>query len=161
MRTTLLASALALLPAFAAVAACPSDEAVERLALGIVVDATIVEQKDFDNPVFKGSWGASDEDLMAKADETFRELHKQGKPFFSLVFSSSNHDPFEFPDNRIELFEQPKQTRNNAAKYADYAIGEFFKKARNSEYWKDTLFLVIADHDSRVSGARASASGSK
>ena len=114
---------------------------------------TIVEQKDFTNPVFKGSWGASDEDLMAKADETFRELHKQGKPFFSLVFSSSNHDPFEFPDNRIALYEQPKQTRNNAAKYADYAIGEFFKKARNSEYWKDTLFLVIADHDSRVSGA--------
>ncbi|WP_421261916.1 LTA synthase family protein [Aeromonas jandaei] len=114
---------------------------------------TIVEQKDFTNPVFKGSWGASDEDLMAKADETFRELHKQGKPFFSLVFSSSNHDPFEFPDNRIALYEQPKQTRNNAAKYADYAVGEFFKKARNSEYWKDTLFLVIADHDSRVSGA--------
>ncbi|MGL5504081.1 MAG: LTA synthase family protein, partial [Aeromonas veronii] len=114
---------------------------------------TIVEQKDFDNPVFKGSWGASDEDLMAKADETFKALHKEGKPFFSLVFSSSNHDPFEFPDNRIELFEQPKQTRNNAAKYADYAIGEFFKRAKQSEYWKDTLFLVIADHDSRVGGA--------
>ncbi|MCX9132691.1 LTA synthase family protein [Aeromonas veronii] len=114
---------------------------------------TIVEQKDFDNPVFKGSWGASDEDLMAKADETFKALHKEGKPFFSLVFSSSNHDPFEFPDNRIELFEQPKETRNNAAKYADYAIGEFFKRAKQSEYWKDTLFLVIADHDSRVSGA--------
>ncbi|PKQ82242.1 hypothetical protein CJP16_02515 [Aeromonas sobria] len=114
---------------------------------------TIVEQKDFDNPVFEGSWGASDEDLMAKADETFKALHKEGKPFFSLVFSSSNHDPFEFPDNRIELFEQPKQTRNNAAKYADYAIGEFFKKAKQSEYWKDTLFLVIADHDSRVGGS--------
>ena len=114
---------------------------------------TIVEQKDFKQPVFEGSWGASDEDLMAKADETFKALHKQGKPFFSLVFSSSNHDPFEFPDNRIELFEQPKQTRNNAAKYADYAIGEFFKKAKQSEYWKDTLFLVIADHDSRVGGA--------
>ncbi|EKB24640.1 LTA synthase family protein [Aeromonas veronii] len=114
---------------------------------------TIIEQKDFDNPVFKGSWGASDEDLMAKADDTFNALHKEGKPFFSLVFSSSNHDPFEFPDNRIELFEQPKQTRNNAAKYADYAIGEFFKKAKQSEYWKDTLFLVIADHDSRVGGA--------
>lgn len=113
---------------------------------------TIVEQKDFANPVFKGSWGASDEDLMAKADQTFRALHQEGKPFFSLVFSSSNHDPFEFPDNRIELFEQPKQTRNNAAKYADYAIGEFFKRAKQSAYWQDTLFLVIADHDSRVGG---------
>ncbi|HDX8367342.1 LTA synthase family protein [Aeromonas dhakensis] len=114
---------------------------------------TIVEQKDFKNPVFEGSWGASDEDLMAKADQTFQALHKQGKPFFSLVFSSSNHDPFEFPDDRIALYEQPKQTRNNAAKYADYAIGEFFKKAKRSDYWQDTLFLVIADHDSRVSGA--------
>ena len=114
---------------------------------------TIVEQKDFKNPVFEGSWGASDEDLMAKADETFVALHKEGKPFFSLVFSSSNHDPFEFPDNRIALYEQPKQTRNNAAKYADYAVGEFFKKARASDYWQDTLFLVIADHDSRVGGA--------
>ncbi|MFQ2615941.1 LTA synthase family protein [Aeromonas caviae] len=114
---------------------------------------TIVEQKDFKNPVFEGSWGASDEDLMDKANETFAALHKEGKPFFSLVFSSSNHDPFEFPDNRIALYEQPKQTRNNAAKYADYAVGEFFKKARASDYWQDTLFLVIADHDSRVGGA--------
>lgn len=113
----------------------------------------IVEQKDFENPVFEGSWGASDEDLMAKADETFRALSKEGRPFFSLVFSSSNHDPFEFPDDRIAPYEQPKQTRNNAAKYADYAVGEFFKKARQSDYWKDTLFLVIADHDSRVGGA--------
>ncbi|UBO73680.1 LTA synthase family protein [Aeromonas rivuli] len=113
----------------------------------------IVEQKDFLNPVFEGSWGASDEDLMAKANDTFEALHKEGKPFFSLVFSSSNHDPFEFPDNRIELFELPKATRNNAAKYADYAIGEFFKRAKQSDYWKDTLFLIIADHDSRVGGA--------
>jgi phosphoglycerol transferase MdoB-like AlkP superfamily enzyme len=41
---------------------------------------TIVEQKDFKNPVFEGSWGASDEDLMAKANETFAALHKEGKP---------------------------------------------------------------------------------
>ncbi|WDS35739.1 LTA synthase family protein [Pseudoxanthomonas sp.] len=112
----------------------------------------IIDQKAFDKPAFTGSWGVSDEDLFARADTEFNKLHAQGKPFFGLVFSSSNHDPFEFPDGRIDLYEQPKQTRNNAAKYADYAIGEFFKKAMASPYWNDTVFLVVADHDSRVFG---------
>jgi phosphoglycerol transferase MdoB-like AlkP superfamily enzyme len=112
----------------------------------------IVEQKDYKNPVFVSSWGVSDEDLLNKTHEQLLAHHKTGKPFFTLAFSSSNHAPFEFPDGRIELYEQPKGTDNNAVKYADYAIGEFFKKAQQSEYWKDTVFLIVADHDIRVRG---------
>lgn len=112
----------------------------------------IVEQKDYKNPVFVGSWGVSDEDLLNKTHDQILAHHKAGKPFFTLAFSSSNHAPFEFPDGRIELYEQPKATENNAVKYADYAIGEFFKKAQQSPYWKDTVFLVVADHDIRVRG---------
>ena len=100
----------------------------------------VIEQKDYVAPRFTGSWGVSDEDLFARADEEFSRLHDAGTPFFSLVFSSSNHDPFEFPDGRIELYEQPKQTRNNAAKYADHALGEFFRRAMVSDYWNDTVF---------------------
>lgn len=114
---------------------------------------TIIDQQDYQNPKFTATWGVSDEDLFDKANETFSKLHDEGKPFFSLVFSSSNHDPFEFPDGKIELYEQPKATRNNSAKYADYAVGHFFELAKKSNYWNDTIFLVIADHDSRVAGA--------
>lgn len=113
----------------------------------------IVDQKDYKNPVFVSSWGVSDEDLLNKTHEQLLAHHKAGKPFFTLAFSSSNHSPFEFPDGRIELYEQPKSTDNNAVKYADYAIGEFFKKAQNSPYWQDTVFLIVADHDIRVRGA--------
>ncbi|WP_410681385.1 LTA synthase family protein [Avibacterium paragallinarum] len=113
----------------------------------------IIDQSEYKEPKFTGTWGVSDEDLFDKANAEFTELHRTGQPFFSLVFTSSNHDPFEFPDGKIDLYEQPKQTRNNAAKYADHALGHFFQLAKNSDYWKDTVFLVIADHDSRVGGA--------
>ncbi|MDO9281203.1 MAG: LTA synthase family protein [Methylotenera sp.] len=112
----------------------------------------IVDQKDYINPVFEASWGVSDEDLLNKTHEQLLAHHKTGKPFYTLAFSSSNHAPFEFPDGRIALYEQPKATDNNAVKYADYAIGEFFKKAQQSPYWKDTVFLIVADHDIRVRG---------
>lgn len=113
----------------------------------------VIEQKDFEDPEFVASWGVSDEDLLNRAHEEFLARHSQGQPFFALVFSSTNHDPFDFPEGRIELYDQPMQTRNNAAKYADYAIGRFFEQAEKSPYWKDTVFLVVADHDSRVTGA--------
>lgn len=107
----------------------------------------------FTSPQYIGSWGASDEDLYNKADEQFTELSAQGKPFFSLVFSSSNHSPFEYPDNRIEPYNQPAKTVENAVKYADYALGGFIEKAKKSNYWNNTIFVAIADHDARTFGS--------
>ena len=113
----------------------------------------IVDNPKFDKIDFEGSWGASDEDLYDQADKEFTKLAQQEQPFFSLVFSSSNHSPYEFPDGKITLHDEKKATRNNAAKYADYALGTFFEKAKKSSYWNNTLFLIVADHDSRVAGA--------
>lgn len=104
------------------------------------------------SPTFEGSWGASDEDLFDKSLERLKILHQQGKPFFSLIFSSSNHQPFEFPDGRISLHDGEKATVNNAVKYADFALGKFIREAKKQEYWKDTVFLIVADHDTRVYG---------
>jgi len=103
-------------------------------------------------PAFVGSWGASDEDLFDKSLERLKDLHAQGKPFFSLIFTSSNHEPFEFPDGKIALHDPQRQTVNNAVKYADYALGKFIRAAKQQDYWKDTVFLIVADHDNRVYG---------
>lgn len=112
----------------------------------------VVDRGDIKNPMFEGSWGASDEDLFNKSLERLAQLHAENKPFFSLIFSSSNHEPFEFPDGRIALYDTQKQTVNNAVKYADYALGKFIAEAKKQEYWKDTVFLIVADHDNRVYG---------
>jgi phosphoglycerol transferase MdoB-like AlkP superfamily enzyme len=111
----------------------------------------IVDMKEM-RPAFIGSWGASDEDLFDKSLERLAQLHAEKKPFFSLIFTSSNHEPFEFPDGKIALHDPVKQTVNNAVKYADFALGKFIRQAKKEAYWKDTVFLIVADHDNRVYG---------
>jgi phosphoglycerol transferase MdoB-like AlkP superfamily enzyme len=114
----------------------------------------IIDETDFDADgkkyAMKGTWGYSDEDLAVKANEYYKSLGK--KPFFSLMFSTSNHEPFEFPDGRIKLYEQPKNTVHNAMKYADFSIGKFFELAKKEAYFKNTIFVVIADHNTRTYG---------
>ncbi|MSR62031.1 MAG: LTA synthase family protein [Planctomycetes bacterium] len=107
-------------------------------------------EDDYAQPAFRGTWGVSDEDLMQKANEVFVAHGEQ--PFFALVLSTTNHSPYEFPDGRIELHDAEKATRNNTVKYADYAIGQLFERAKKERYYADTLFLVVADHDERTYG---------
>lgn len=111
----------------------------------------IIDENDYVNPVFYGSWGVSDEDLFARAHEEFQAAGE--RPFFSLVFTSSNHSPYVYPEGRIEPYDTQPDTVNNAVKYADYALGRFIEQARHSSYWDNTLFLIVADHNSRVYGA--------
>jgi phosphoglycerol transferase MdoB-like AlkP superfamily enzyme len=111
---------------------------------------TVIDEKDYDSPEFVAVWGVSDEDLFNRADEQFRAAGD--RPFFSLVFTSSNHDPFDIPAGRVTPETGPDGPRETAVKYADYAVGEFLERARQSPYWDNTVILVIADHNSRVYG---------
>ncbi|NOX75040.1 MAG: LTA synthase family protein [Gammaproteobacteria bacterium] len=105
----------------------------------------IIEQKDIPNPRFQNHWGVSDEDIFATADGFFRE-QADNQPFASVILTLSNHEPFDVPPVDYSLYEQPRATQNNAAQYADYALGEFFRQARKSAYFDNTVFLVVADH---------------
>lgn len=109
-----------------------------------------VDQPQFTNPSFAGTWGVSDEDLMRKAVADMATIGD--KPFFAFILSTSNHPPFEYPAGAIEPYEQPLATRNNTVKYADHAIGVFLRLAREQAFWKDTVVLICADHNLRTTG---------
>lgn len=113
----------------------------------------VIDQPKFENPSYVGTWGASDEDLAIKANEEFKKLYSQNKKFAGVMFSTSNHSPFDFPDGKIELVDGvEKKSVKNAIKYADHAIGVFIDQARKEEYYKDTVFVILADHNVRVYG---------
>jgi len=111
----------------------------------------IIEQKDYKNPNFVATWGVSDEDLVIKANKRFNALYKQNKPFAALMFSSSNHKPFEIPSGKIKEIKKGFCVEN-AVKFADYSIGKFFELAKKSPYYNNTVFVVVSDHNIRVYG---------
>ncbi|MEK7475013.1 MAG: LTA synthase family protein [Candidatus Coatesbacteria bacterium] len=111
-----------------------------------------VEQRDYVQPAHVTVWGVSDEDLLNRSIEEIGALHRAGRPFYATILTVSNHKPFTYPKGRIP--ERPEdRTRVNAVKYTDWALGEFFAKAKREPFWKDTIFLLIADHGARVYGS--------
>lgn len=113
----------------------------------------VIEEKDFEHPGFVSTWGVSDEDLVLKANEKFKDYAAKGEKFVSVIFSSSNHSPFELPEGKIDFIPgKPKYGVENAVKYADFAIGRLFELAKKESYYKDTVFVVVADHNIRVYG---------
>lgn len=111
-----------------------------------------VDKHQFTDPAFVGSWGVSDEDMYDKVDELLTSGTE--RPKFVFAFTVSNHSPWEYPEGRITLPDgEQHHTREATVRYADHALGEFFTTAKQRPYWQDSLFLIVADHNSRVYGA--------
>ncbi|VAY87199.1 Phosphoglycerol transferase I [hydrothermal vent metagenome] len=113
----------------------------------------IIDQPKFVNPSFVGTWGVCDEDVINRANEEYKNMYAKNQKFASVIFSTSNHSPFDFPDNKIDLIKnEKKKSVKNAIKYADFAIGKFIEQAKKENYYKDTIFVIVADHNVRVYG---------
>ncbi len=114
-----------------------------------------IEQKHFAHPKFSTIWGVSDGELFERGVEECRALASSGKPFLATILSVSNHKPYTYPAGTIP--EDPNQKkRENAVKYSDYALGQFFRAARKESFWTNTVFVVVADHGARVYGKQRS-----
>lgn len=102
-------------------------------------------------PAFANAWGASDEDAFAWALAEADQCHAAGKPFHQFVMTTSNHRPFTWPAGRID----PSLTgRRGGVAYTDHAIGAFLEKARSRPWFRDTVFVIVADHGASVAGRR-------
>ncbi|HEU0225559.1 MAG TPA: LTA synthase family protein [Steroidobacteraceae bacterium] len=102
---------------------------------------------------FENIWGVADEDLFDHALGHFDRLHGEGKPFFSIVMTTSNHKPFTFRQG-LEQYGIPAEGGGRPAgvRYADYALGQFLRAAESHPWFEDTVFVFAADHGARVYG---------
>jgi phosphoglycerol transferase MdoB-like AlkP superfamily enzyme len=113
----------------------------------------VLDRTDIDKVRFENVWGVADEDLFDRAIQHFGEQYRAGKPFFSIIMTTSNHKPFTFrPGLEQEGIKAEGGGRQSGVRYADYALGYFLREAAKQPWFDDTIFVVVADHGARVYG---------
>lgn len=114
-------------------------------------DYHVLDRTDFDKNSIQSEnvWGIDDESLFENSLQMIDAQLKPDQPFFAHIMTTSNHRPFTFPAGKIDL---PQGHRQGAVKYTDYAIGQLLEKAKTRPWFKDTLFVIVADHCASAAG---------
>lgn len=92
---------------------------------------------------FDGIWGIWDEPFMQFMAQKMNTLKE---PFFSSFFSLSSHHPFKVPEKYEGVFPKGPLAIHEPVGYTDMAIRKFFETASTMAWYKNTLFVLVADH---------------
>ncbi len=106
-----------------------------------VVDRTDLSE---DEITFENVWGVADENLFDRVLKEADRSHERQKPFFHFIMTTSNHQPYTYPDGRIDI--PPPGGRAGGVKYTDFAINRFLEMAREKPWFDNTLFVIMSDH---------------
>ncbi|MFP5081890.1 LTA synthase family protein [Pedobacter sp. JCM 36344] len=102
----------------------------------------LTDRNNFEDGIVT-SWGQFDGAVFKRQ---LKEMNTAQQPFFSTVLSLTNHEPFTVPGrskfgtaNNVEKFK-------STAFYTDSCIISYLQLAKKQRWYKNTLFLFIADH---------------
>lgn len=94
---------------------------------------------------FDGIWGVWDEPFLQFFAGKMNSFHE---PFFTTLFTVSSHHPFKVPDKYENKFKGSANPMLKTVEYTDYSLRRFFDKASKMPWFKNTLFVITADHAS-------------
>lgn len=118
-----------------------------------------VEENDFEDPEFTGSWGVCDDDLYRRVVREAGEFHAAGKPFLVTALTVSLHSPWQYPERKFDKVDEDidppggfEREELNTFLYADSAIGELMRRSRSEPWFDETLFVFVGDHGVHLRG---------
>ena len=92
---------------------------------------------------FDGYWGIWDEKFLNYMGEV---LSEQTEPFFSTMFTLTSHHPFVVPEEYEGKYPKGLTPNHQCVGYVDDAFRKFFAKYENEEWFRNTIFVFVADH---------------
>ncbi|GGG41270.1 LTA synthase family protein [Hymenobacter glacieicola] len=99
------------------------------------------------SPDYDGHWGIFDEPYL---QYFARQLGQQRQPFFSTVFTLTSHEPFPVPAQYKTRFAPGQLPIHASVRYTDFALRRFFRTAARQPWYRNTLFILLADHTSQT-----------
>ncbi len=107
----------------------------------------VVDQANFGLHEERASWGVYDHVIF---NQMIKDFKKEQQPFFSTMFTLINHEPFDLKGQyKFGNDSNPNKFRSTAY-YTDSVIFDFIEKAKQESWYKNTLFVLIADHGHRL-----------
>ena len=103
----------------------------------------LIKGEDFSGDIPTGKLGVADEYLF---ERKIQEIDKMKPPFMMASFTLSTHSPFDYPMKDVFKFGGGYQQYINSGHYTDKALKEFFRVAATKPWYKNTLFVITADH---------------
>ena len=68
----------------------------------------------------------------------------------ATLFTATSHEPYVIPEKYEDKFDQGKIQMHPCVQYTDYALKQFFEQASKSPWYKNTLFVFVADHGNQT-----------
>lgn len=103
----------------------------------------ITDKNSFEKKDMNSKWGAYD-DLVFK--KQLQALNSTKQPFFSTILTLTNHEPFELPVSHKFGTANNLQKFKGTAYYTDSCLNAYLQSAKKQPWYKNTLFIFIADH---------------
>ena len=122
-----------------------------------IKDMNLIEMKDI-NRSRVDVWGISDLNLFREANRILKNRTLFSSPSFTIIHTAGNHRPYTIPsdNNGFEIKHVEKsvlktsgfksEEQYNAVRLLDHSIGQFFKMAKQSSYFDNTIFVLFGDH---------------
>jgi phosphoglycerol transferase MdoB-like AlkP superfamily enzyme len=103
---------------------------------------------EFNNDaLFDGVWGIWDDPFFQFMKTT---LDTKTTPFFSTIFTVTSHEPYIVPNEYEGVFPKGDVPMHQCVGYTDFAFKQFFEAAKKEPWFKNTIFIITADHSNQI-----------
>lgn len=96
---------------------------------------------------FDGVWGIWDEPFFQYFNA---QLTKEKQPFMATLFSVSSHEPYKVPQKYEGKFPEGTVNIHKTIGYTDFALKQFFNKAKHEPWFNNTIFVIVGDHGNTI-----------